>query len=201
MVVGAKTEQPGSGMTTSTAQFDPALNREWAERFHMLDRQPLNMAEAAIAAREAQRDALARLDALAKAHPDERLSFLMSEECGFNTDHIRQTSRVVDEFLDICAKRQIRQLAGQALDDGASSQSVVDRWFTEERLRRLYQLVDTLDVPDKFIVACHVWLKIRDAARASYLRHLHRRQPRPDFARFERTIEERAEDLRWAKAE
>ncbi len=188
-------------MSTSTVQFDPALTREWAERFHMLSREPPSMAEVAIAANEARRDALARLDALTKAHPDDRLSFLMSEECGFNTDHIRQTSRVVDEFLDASAKRRIRQLAGQALDDGESSQSVVDRWFTEERLRRLHQLVDTLEVPDKFMVACHVWLKIHDAARAAYLRHLHRRQPRPDFASFERTTEERAEDLRWANAE
>ena len=159
------------------------------------------MAEVAIAASESRRDALARLDALAKAHPDDRLRFLMSEECGFNTDHIRQTSRVVDEFFDTSAKRQIRQLAGQVLDDGEPSQAVANRWFTEERLRRLHQLVDTIEAPDRFMVACHVWLKIHDAARAAYLRHLHRRQPRPDFASFERTTEERAGDLRWANAE
>ena len=140
------------------------------------------------------------LDILAKAHPDDRLSFLMSEECGFNTDHIRQVTRVANEFLDASAKRRVRELAGQALDDGESPQTVVDQWFTNEQRDRLRQILNSLEVPDTFMVACYLWLKIHDTARASYLRHLHRRRPRPDFASFKRTPEERVDDLRWANA-
>ena len=181
-------------MSTTKLDFTPTLDRRWAEEMHMLSSSPPSMAEATIASYQA------RLDALAKAHPDDRLSFLMSAECDFNTDHIRQVTRVADEFLDTSAKRRVRELAGQALDDGESPQTAVDQWFTDEQRGRLRHILNSLEVPDTFLVACHLWLKVHDTARASYLRHLHRRRPRPDFASSERTPEERAEDLRWTNA-
>ena len=80
-------------MSTSTAQFDPALNRQRAEKIHMLG-QPMHGTETALAAAEARLRALVRID------PDHRLSYLMSDSWGFNREHIRQVNRVVDKFLD-----------------------------------------------------------------------------------------------------
>ena len=105
-------------MSTPTAQFDPALNRQRAEKIHMLD-QPMRVAETALAAAEARLGALVRID------PDHRLSYLMSDSWGFNSDHIRQVNRVVDEFLDTVSRRDIRRIAAQALSADKSPQAIV----------------------------------------------------------------------------
>ena len=180
-------------MSTSTVQLDPALNRHRAEKIHMLG-QPLRVTEAPIVAAEV------RLSALTLIDPDDRLSFLMSGQWGFNTDHIRQVNRVVEEFLDTIAKREIRRIAAQMVDTGKSPQSIVDQWFTEEQRDRLKLLVDGTEVPDKLMVACYAWLEALKAAEAARLLHLHRNRPRPDFDSFTQTSEELAEDVRLVNA-
>ena len=181
-------------MSTTNPDFAPTLDLRWAEEMHTLGSSPPSTAAATIASHQD------RLDALTKAHPDDRLHFLMSAECGFNTEHIRQVTRAAGEVLDTSAKRRIRELVSQALDDGGSPKTVVDQWFTDEQRDRLRRILNNLEVPDTFMVACYLWLKIHDTAHASYLRHLRRRQPRPDFASLKRTPGERADDLRWANA-
>ncbi len=180
-------------MSTSTAQFDPALNRQRAEKIHMLS-QPIRGAETALAAAEA------RLGALVRVEPDHRLSYLMSEAWGFNTDHIRQVNRVVDDFLDTIARRQIRRIAAQALSADKSPEAIVDQWFTEEQHNRLRRFLDNTEVPDRLMTACYAWLEVLGAAEAARLLHLHRSRPRPDFDGFTQTREERAEDLRSVNA-
>ena len=180
-------------MNVAAIQFDPARRLQWAESIHMPSA-PTAMAETPIAA------VRSRLDALAQVHLDDRLSFLMSEEWGFHTDHIRLVNRALDELLSLSAKRKIRQLAGEALDHGHPSQWVADQWFTEEQQGRLLQFIEQIEVPDRLMVACCAWLAIQDAARAAYLRQEHRRGPRPDFDAFPPTPEERAEDLRLVNA-
>ena len=180
-------------MSTTNPDAAPTLDLRWAEEMHTLSSSPPSTAAATITSHQD------RLDALTQAHPDDRLGFL-SAECGFNTDHIRQVARAAGEFLDPSEKRRIRELASQALDDGGSPQTAVDQWFTDEQRDRLRRTLNNLEAPDTFLVACYLWLKIHDTAHASYLRHLRRRQPRPDFASLKRTPEERADDLRWANA-
>jgi hypothetical protein len=156
--------------------------------------QPSGTTETRIAAAEA------RLNALSQIGPDDRLSFLMSEEWSFNTDHIRQVNRVVDEFLDTIAKREIRRIAAQMLSADKSPQVIVDQWFTEEQRNRLIRFLDDTEVPDRLMVACYAWLEAHRAAEAARLLHLHRSRPRPDLDRFSQTPEERAEDLRSVNA-
>lgn len=180
-------------MSTSTAQFDPALNRRRAEKIHMLG-QPMRGVETALAATEA------RLGALVRVEPDHRLSYLMSDPWGFNTDHIRQVNRVVDEFLDTISRREIRRTAAQALSADKSPQAIVDQWFTEEQRDRLRQSLDHTEVPDRLMTACYAWLEALGAAEAARLLHLHRSRPRPDFDGFTQTLEARAEDLRSVNA-
>ena len=180
-------------MTTSTAQFDPRLNRQRAEKICTLG-QPQRSSEAAIAAAEA------RLGALVQIDPDDRLSYLMSESWGFNTDHIRQVNRVVEEFLDTIAKREIRRIAAQMLSADKSPEAIVDQWLTEEKRDRLGRLLDDTEVPDRLMVACYAWLEAHKIAEAARLLHLHRSRPRPDFDRFTQTPDERAEDLRSVNA-
>jgi hypothetical protein len=180
-------------MSTLAAQFDPALNRQRAEKIYMIG-QPASRAETAIAAAET------RLGALVRTDPDDRLSYLMSESWGFNTDHIRQVNRIADEFLDTIAKREIRRIAAQVLSADKSPQAIVDQWFTEEQRNRLIRFLDDTEVPDRLIVACYAWLEAHRAAEAARLLHLHRSRPRPDLDRFSQTPEERAEDLRSVNA-
>ena len=180
-------------MSTSTAQFDPGLNRQRAEKICTLG-QPQHRSEAAIAAAEARLGALVRID------PDDRLSYLMSEPWGFNTDHIRQVNCVVDEFLDIIAKREIRRIAAQVLAADKSPEGIVDQWFTEKEHNRLGRFLDDTEVPDRLMVACYAWLEAHKTAEAARLLHLHRSRSRPDFDRFAQTPEERAEDLRSVNA-
>ncbi len=176
-------------MSTSTAQFDPALNRQRAEKIYMLG-QHMRGAETALAATEA------RLGALVRIEPDHRLSCLMSDPWGFNTNHIRQVNRVVDEFLDTISRREIRRIAAQALSADKSPQAILDQWFTEEQRGRLRGFLDNTEVPDRLMMACYAWLEALRAAEAARLLHLHHSRPRPDFDGFTQTPEERAEDLR-----
>lgn len=191
--MAVETGQFGDNMSTSTAQFDPGLIRQRAEQIYTLG-QPQRRSEAAIAAAEARLGALVRID------PDDRLSYLMSDSWGFNTDHIRQVNRVVDEFLDTIAKREIRRIAAQMLSADKSPEAIVDQWFTEKQRDRLDRFLDGTEVPDRLMVACYAWLEAHGAAEAARLLHLHRRRPRPDFDRFAQTPEERAEDLRSVNA-
>ena len=142
----------------------------------------------------------ARLNALSQIGPDDRLSFLMSEEWSFNTDHIRQVNRVVDEFLDTISKREIRRIAAQVLVAEKSPQAIVDQWFTEEQRKRLSRFIEGTEVPDRLMVACYAWLEAHGTAEAARLLHLHRSRPRPDFDGFTQTPEERTEDLRSVNA-
>ena len=180
-------------MNAAAIQFDPARRLRWAESIHMPS-SPMATAETPIAA------VRSRLDALAQVHLDDRLSFLTTGEWGFSTDHIRQVNRVLDELLNLSAKRKIRQLASQALDHGHPSQWVADQWFTEEQQGRLLQLIEQIEVSDRLMVACCAWLAIQDASRAACLRQEHSRRPRPDFDAFPPTPEELAEDLRLVNA-
>ena len=167
-------------MSTSTAQFDPALNRQRAEKIHMLG-QPMHGTETALAAVEARLRALVRID------PDHRLSYLMSDSWGFNSEHIRQVNRVVDKFLDTVSRREIRRIAAQALSADKSPQAIVDQWFTEEQRNRLRRSLDDTEVPDRLMTACYAWLEALGTAQAARLLHLHRSRPRPDFDRFTQT--------------
>ena len=180
-------------MSTTTIGIDPMLNRQRAEKIHMLS-QPPSTAETTISAAETRLDALIRID------PDDRLSFLMSKEWGFNTDHVRQVNRVVGEFLDTISKREIRRIAAQTLAAENPPQAIVDQWFTEEQRNRLRQFLDVTEVPDDLIVGCYAWLEAYRVAEAACLLHRHRSRPRPDFDSLVRTPEEREEDLRWANA-
>ena len=156
---------------------------------HMLGSQPLSMAEVSV-----------RWNALTRTDPDYRLTLLMSDDWGFNTDHIRQVNRVLDEFLDTSSKREIRRIAAQVLAAEKSPQDIVDQWFTDEQRHRLRRLVDDMEVPDKLMVAFYARLEVHKAAEAAYLLQMHRGRPRPDFDSIFRTPEERADDLRWANA-
>ena len=180
-------------MSTSTAQFDPGLIRQQAEQICTLG-QPRRRSEAAITAAEARLGALVRID------PDDRLSYLMSDSWGFNTDHIRQVNRVVDEFLDIIAKREIRRIAAQVLYADKSPEAIVGQWFTEEQRDRLGRFLADTEVPDRLMVACYAWLEVHKTAEAARLLHLHRSRPRPDFDGFSQTPDERAEDRRSVNA-
>ena len=124
----------------------------------------------------------------------------MSESWSFNTDHIRQVNRAVDEFLDTIAKREIRRIAARGLDTDKSPEAIVDQWFTEEQRDRLGRLLDDTEVPDRLLVACYAWLEAHKTAEAAQLLHLHRSRPRPDSDRSAQTPEERAEDLRSVNA-
>ena len=119
---------------------------------------------------------------------------------GFNTGHIRQVNRVVDDFLDTIARRQIRRVAAQALSADKSPQVIVDQWFTKEQRNRLRRFLDDIEVPDRLMAACYAWLEALGTAEAARLLHLHRGRHRPDFDGFTQTPEERAEDLRSVNA-
>ena len=48
------------------------------------------------------------------------------------------------------------------------------------------------------VVACCAWLEIHDVSHGAYLLHQSRTMPKPDFADFKQTPEEREADLRFA---
>ena len=180
-------------MSPVTPQPDGTGSLEWAAKIHTPS-QALVTEETAVAA------ARSRVDALIQIDPDDRLNFLNSAEWGFNTDHITQVNRIVDEFLDTIAKREIRRIAAQLLDAEKPPQAIVDQWFTEKECDRLIGSLDNTDVPDRMMVACYAWLEVHEAALAARLLHMHRSRPRPDFSGFSQTPEERDEDLRSVNA-
>ena len=180
-------------MSTTQTLFDPKSGRDWSQPIRMLIRPPRSEPSLAETARS-------YLETLARVHRDDRFRFLQSDVWGFSTDYARQVNSVVDEFLDVSARRQIRQLAGQALADGQPYQSVMAQWFTDEQNDRLWQIVGQTEVPDKALLACYAFLEALEGARASYLLQTHRSQPRPDFSGFAQTPEEIAEDLRLVSA-
>ena len=70
----------------------------WAERFYASAGVPVTKEAAAAAARQ-------RAEALFYTDPDERLAYMESPEWNFSDDHLRQVNRVMDEFLDVTARR------------------------------------------------------------------------------------------------
>ena len=48
------------------------------------------------------------------------------------------------------------------------------------------------------VVACCAWLEIHDVSHGAHLLHQSRTMPKPDFANFKQTPEEREADLRFA---
>ena len=86
-------------MNTDVILFDPAGRLQWAESIYTLST-PRAMTETPVAA------VRLRLDALARVHLDDRLSLLQTGEWGFDTDHIRQVNRVLDDFLNLPSRRK-----------------------------------------------------------------------------------------------
>ena len=132
--------------------------------------------------------------------PDERLAYMETPEWGFSADHLRQLNRVMDAILDSAARREVRRLADQCLEENGSPHHVTGQWFTEERCDRLRELLDATEVPDQLLVACHTWLEIHELAQATYLLAQNRRLPRPDFSNFRQTPEDIEGDLRSVDA-
>ena len=165
----------------------------WAERFFPTSGAPVKRVEAQAAARY-------RAEALFHTDADERLVYMESPEWGFSTDHLRQVNGVMDEFLDVSARREVRQLAAQCLAEDGSPHGIAGQWFTEERFDELRDLLDTTDVPDQLLVACYAWLEVHDLAQAAYLLAQNRKLPQPDFSNFMQTPDEMEGDLRSVNA-
>ena len=179
-------------MRLSTAQVDPTGNLQWVGKI-VEPSITAGATDTAVAAAES------RVNALVRISPEDRLGFLGSIG-GFNGDHIRQVNWVLDEFLGTIAKREIRRIAAPVFDVEKSPQAIVDQWFTEEQRDRLIRLLDSIEVPDRMMVACYAWLEIHEAALAAHLLQMHRSRPRPDLGGFTQRPEERAEDLRSVNA-
>ena len=126
-------------------------------RFYASAGVPVTKEAAAAAARQ-------RAEALFYTDPDERLAYMESPEWNFSDDHLRQVNRVMDEFLDVTARREVRRLAGQCLEVDDSPHSIAGRWFTEEKYDGLRELLDTTEVPDQLLVACYAWLEVHELA-------------------------------------
>lgn len=173
--------------------LEPSVSLWWAEKFHPSDGVPATREAAEAAARQ-------RAEALLNTNPDERLTYMQSPEWGFSTDHLRQVNRVMDVFLDGAARREVRRLAAQCLEEDGSPHHVAGQWFTEGRYDRLRELLDETEVPDQLLVACYAWLEVHELARAAYLLVKNRRLPQPDFSNFSQTPEEIEGDLRFVDA-
>ena len=59
-----------------------------------------------------------RAEALFSMDPDERLAYMESPEWGFSADHLRQVNHVMDAFLDVGARREVRRLGGPVSGGG-----------------------------------------------------------------------------------
>ena len=173
--------------------LEPSASLQWAEKFHPSDGAPATREAAVAAARH-------RVEALSNTEPDERLTCMESPEWNFSNDHLRQVNRVMDAFLNGAARREMRRIAGQCLDEDGSPHHVTSRWFTEERYDRLGELLDETEVPDQLLVACYAWLEVHELAQAAYLLAENRRLSRPDFSNFSQTPEEIEGDLRFVDA-
>ncbi len=173
--------------------LEPSASLRWAEKFNPSDGAPATREAAVAAARQ-------RAEALLRTDPDERLTHMESPEWGFSTDHLRQVNRVMDAFLDGAARREVRRLAAQCLEEDSAPHHVAGQWFTEGRYDRLRELLDETEVPDQLLVACYAWLEVHELAQAAYLLAQNYRLPQPDFSDFSQTPEEIEGDLRFVDA-
>ena len=123
-----------------------------------------------------------------------------SPEWSFSADDLRKVNRMMDAFLDGAARREVRRLAAQCLEEDGSPHSVAGQWFTEARCDRLRNLLNATDVPDQMLVACYAWLEVHELAQAAYLLAKNRRLLQPDFSSFSQTPKEIEGDLRFAGA-
>ena len=173
--------------------LEPSDTPWWAERFFPVSGAPVKRVEALADARH-------RAEALFHTDADERLAYLESPEWGFSADHLRQGNGVMDKFLDVSARREVRQIAAQCLAKDGSQHNVAGRWFTEEKFDELRDLLDTTEVPDRLLVACYAWLEVHELAQAAYLLAQNRKLPQPDFSNFKQTPDEMEGDLRFINA-
>ncbi len=180
-------------MTLPATLFEPNAVLPWAERFYTSAGAQVTKEAATGAVRQ-------RVEALFHTDPDERLAYMESAEWNFSVDHLRQVNRVMDEFLDGSARREVRRLAAQCLDEDGSPYSIAGQWFTDEKHYQLHELLDATEVPDQLLVACYAWLEVHELAQAAYLLAKNRRLPQPDFSRFSQTPEETEADLRSVDA-
>ena len=178
-------------MTTSQTQPSPIDALPGAEHFLSAPSSP----EARKCALEDSRE---RIEDLLQVDPDDRLALLESPPWSFSTDHLRQVNRVFDELLDAPARAQIRDLVAQDAPEAASPDTIAKQWFIEKGCNRLLELLDETDLPDRMVVACCAWLEIHGVTHGAHLLHNSRTMPKPDFANFKQTPEEREADLRFA---
>ena len=89
------------------------------------------------------------------------------------------------------ARAQIRDLVAQDAPEAASPDTIAKQWFIEKGCNRLLELLDETDLPDRMVVACCAWLEIHDVSHGAHLLHNSRTTPKPDFANFTQTPEER----------
>ena len=97
--------------------LEPSVSLRWADKFLSFDGAPATR-EAAVAA------ALHRAEALFNTDPDERLAYMETPEWSFNADHLRQVNRAMDVLLDGAARREVRRLAAQCLEEDGSPHHV-----------------------------------------------------------------------------
>ena len=180
-------------MTLPATMLEPSATPWWAEKFFPTSGAPLKRVEALAAARY-------RAEALFHADPDERLAYMESPEWGFSADHLRQVNDVMDKFLDVTARREVRRLAAQCLAEDGSPHGIAGQWFTDGKFDELRDLLETTDVPDRLLVACYAWLEVHELAQAAYLLAKNRKLPQPDFTNFSQTPEEIEGDLRSINA-
>ena len=180
-------------MTLPATMLEPSATPWWAERFLAMSGAPVKKVAALAAARH-------RAVALFQTSADERLAYMESPQWGFSADHLLQVNGVMDEFLDLSARREVRQLAAHCLEEDGSPPSIADQWFTEERFDELRDLLDTTNVPDRLLVACYAWLEVHELAQAAYLLAQNRKLPQPDFTNFSQTPDEIEGDLRFINA-
>ena len=182
-----------ANVTLPATMLERSATPSWAERFYSLSGAPVTREEALAAAHR-------RAEALIGIDPDERLAYVESPEWGFNTDHHRQVNRVMDEYLDGTARREVRRHAGQCLQEGSSPHGIAGQWFTEEKYNVLRDLLDTTEVLDQLLVACYAWLEVHELAQAAYLLAKNHKLPQPDFSNSSQTPEEIKGNLRFINA-
>ena len=106
-------------MTLPATMLEPSAAVPWAERFYPPSGAPDTKGEAMAAAHH-------RAAALFHTDPDERLAYMESPEWGFSADHLRQVNRVMEEFLDVTARREVRRLADQCAAEDTSPHGIVN---------------------------------------------------------------------------
>ena len=179
-----------ASMTSPATLLEQSVALPWAERFYPPFGAPDTKGEAMAADHH-------RAAALFHTDPDERLAYMESPDWDFSADHLRQVNRVMDEFLDVTARREVRRLADQCVAEDGSPHSIAGQWFTEERYDQLRALLDATEVPDQLLVACYAWLEVHELGQATYLLAKNRQLPQPDFSNFNQTPEEIEGDLRF----